>query len=237
MLLRRTAFLSGALQATGLPVVVDVFRAFTSCAILIQKGIKSLSLVAQTEQAVEIGRQSRSLVMGEVGGRKPAAFDLPSSPTWLLRLPSAALAGRDVVCCTSSGSGVVVAACQTAGRAFLSSYVVAEATARGLLDSSPQEVTLVASGTGGRVEAVEDEACIDYLESLLVAGSYNHVDTVNGILQDKRSLAVMQRKLPYFPTEEMILALQRDVFSFAMEARGTCPPINVTWTQRGEGLR
>jgi hypothetical protein len=76
----------------GVVVVVDVLRAFTVAALALASGAAALRCVATVEQALALrASHPGSLVIGEVGGRRPEGFDLGNSPSML---DAAAVQGR-----------------------------------------------------------------------------------------------------------------------------------------------
>src|SRR5262245_43634213 len=144
----------GAREATGVVVVIDVLRAFTTAAYAFAAGIAEIELVATIEEAFA----SNGFRMGEVGGRLIPGFDHNNSPSQLI---GRRLAGRAILR-TSSGTRCVVAAGKADG-VWLGSLVVASATARAL--AGRDEVTLVASGRPNQGE--EDLACAEWIKALL----------------------------------------------------------------------
>ena len=149
-------------RVTGLAVVIDVVRAFTTAAFAFHAGANSISLVSGVEEALELrATMPGALVMGEVGGLRPPGFDFGNSPT---ELETAPVAGRDLVQRTGAGTQGAVR-CHLADPMFTASFVVAAATVRSIARLSPETVTMVATGhTWGD----EDRACGEYLERLLV---------------------------------------------------------------------
>jgi 2-phosphosulfolactate phosphatase len=62
-------------QATGLVVVIDVIRAFTTAAFTFAEGAKAIKLVSTVEEALFLRNQNpNTLVMGEVKGLPPDGF-------------------------------------------------------------------------------------------------------------------------------------------------------------------
>ena len=66
-----------ALEAKGVTIVIDVFRAFTPAAIAFERGASQITLVAEAEDALALYKSGYGQVlMGEVNGAKPEGFDL-----------------------------------------------------------------------------------------------------------------------------------------------------------------
>jgi len=203
---RVASLLDGARGATGHAVIVDVFRAFTTAAFCIAAGAREVVLVADHEQALAMKKDDpRLFLTGEIGGKPIAGFDAGNSPTSILGLD---LEGRRAVQRTSAGTQGVVAA-TGANEILLGSLVVVGATAR-YLRSRAAEVTIVAMGHNGVEEAVEDEACAEYLAALLEGRDARlreipfHAEYYPGGWPD------------WFPRRDAELACEVDRFDFAL---------------------
>lgn len=226
-MLRKTLF-RGAEESVGVPVVIDVFRAFTCCAILIHKRVRELRLVADPEHALRVKRDSGCLAMGEEGGIIYPGFDFPNSPSVLLSTPDNVFRDKSVVCSTSAGTKGVVSACKSCGQAILGSYVTAAAIAAFLRRNAfGAPITLVSIGAEGVAPAAEDEECANYLESLLTGKDYDNLGSLLRILRSERHQKTLRNQRSHFPVEDMIIALQRDMFPFVLIGRGSGAPIAV----------
>ena len=104
-MLIEVAFLPIALRQTErkVCVMIDVLRASTTIAAMLDGGAGAIQLALSAEAALAAAARNypRPLVGGEVGGLPPAGFDLGNSPGAYLR---AGLAGREIVFCTSNGT-------------------------------------------------------------------------------------------------------------------------------------
>jgi 2-phosphosulfolactate phosphatase len=164
MKIRLLSLMEGARQATGSVVIIDVYRAFTTAAVAFQTGAARLILVETPQKALNLRREGLcDLCFGEVGGIKVSGFDFGNSPYELSR---ASVKGKTLAQSTSAGTKGVMAA--RANRTiYVSALVNATATARAILAAEPDEVSLVAMGTGGINRSEEDELCALYLRNLL----------------------------------------------------------------------
>ena len=215
MIVRRAGLIDGARAATGVAVIVDVFRACTTAAFCVAAGAVDIVLVADHEAALAMkAADPRLFLVGEIGGRPISGFDAGNSPSAIEPLD---LKGRRVVQRTSQGTQGVVAATRASAIA-LGSFVVAGATARYL--RGREEVTLVAMGEAGTGETSEDEACTGYLESLLLHG---HGDAAGAVAYARaaaeRRVAVDGTWPEWFPRRDAELACDIDRFSFALPVR------------------
>ena len=125
---RHVKHLQGARTASGVAVVIDVFRAFTTAAFCVAAGAREIVLVKDPEEALAMKERDRDLFLtGEVGGRPIDGFDVGNSPSHIVGLD---LSGRRVVQRTSGGTQGVVAAAAVAREVVLGSLVIASATHR-----------------------------------------------------------------------------------------------------------
>jgi 2-phosphosulfolactate phosphatase len=70
------SLLDGAAQATGAVAIIDVFRAFTTAAVVLANGASKITMVRSVEEALALRDSGFAQVcMGEVGGRAPAGSD------------------------------------------------------------------------------------------------------------------------------------------------------------------
>lgn len=132
-------------------VVVDAYRASTTVAVLISKGVRVLP-VTSVEEAWNAEVDFRA---GERGGEMLAGFDFGNSPTSLqdARLPS----GSTVALTTTNGTRVIEAAAG-ASEILTGAFVNAGAVARELVGKSESsEIVVVGCGWQGH-HASEDEA-------------------------------------------------------------------------------
>jgi 2-phosphosulfolactate phosphatase len=164
MEIRLASLTSGAADAVGTTVVIDVFRAFTSAAVALSRGARRVVMVDDLEAALALRRAGiGDCCIGERRGRKPGGFDFGNSPA---ELAAADLAGKTLIQTTSNGTAGIHAA-RGAGRVYAGAFVTAEATVQAILRDAPPVVTLVAMGRHGTTRADEDELCALYLRSRL----------------------------------------------------------------------
>lgn len=230
MKITRSRLLSGARHARGTAVIIDVFRAFSCTPLLFSLGIKSSIFVASPAQALKLKHQDPSLLLiGEIGGAPIEGFDFGNSPSQILNADPATLAERTVVQRTSSGVQGALAALKTAEEVLLGSYGIARAraTADYISARRPREVSLVALGWDLKEIAPEDEGCARYIAYLLGSGTYNHVQSLRGIVFHESTQKFLRGDTAYFPPEDPILCLQRDIFDFVLRARHAADLVRV----------
>ena len=226
MNVERRSLLGGAADARGIVVVIDVLRAFTCSALMFRYGIRDLALVRSPDEALAFRAADPGyLVAGEVKGRRVEGFDIGNSPADIVTKGESYFNGRRVAARSSAGTQGVLAAAPRANQLILGSYLTAAATAAYIRDSARVHalvhgedvaVTLLAMGFEGVRPSIEDERCADYLEHLLTGTPYDHLRTLWDCLHDPEIAASLRGEHDYRPREDVVLALQRDLFDFVM---------------------
>jgi phosphosulfolactate phosphohydrolase-like enzyme len=77
-------------------------------------------------------------------------------------------------------------------------------------------VTLIGMGYGGRATTIEDESCADYIEHLLTGKAYDHLSVLWSNITDPDIAASLDGDVDFKPREDIIIALQRDLFDFVL---------------------
>jgi 2-phosphosulfolactate phosphatase len=197
----------------GLVVVIDVIRAFTNAAFAFSRGASEIFPVSTVEEALDFKAQfPESLACGEVGGFPPEGFDFGNSPTQTKTLD---LSGRVVVQRTGAGTqGVVRSLCADA--LVAASFVVADATAKYILNQAPEQVAFVITGatwSGGE----EDFSCAEYLERLLRGSRPDPGPFLERVRKSRESMEMFfEVKEPLFPISDLDHCTELDAFGFAM---------------------
>jgi 2-phosphosulfolactate phosphatase len=195
--------------ATGIVLVIDVLRAFSTAAYAFSRGAKEIRLVSSVDEALTLKAQlPNAKAMGEVGGLPPEGFDFGNSPTRILEHD---LTGITLVQRTGSGTQGAVRAVN-AEVLFATSFVVAQATITQVLKLNPHEVSFVVTGGMGNDE---DVACADYLEKQFSGQIVEAQDFVKRVHDSRDALHHMQEH-PQFPYADLALCSHIDAFDFAM---------------------
>lgn len=226
----RSRLLSGAKQASGVAVIIDVFRAFSCTPLLFSLGIQSSIFVASPSQALKLKHQNPSLLLiGEIGGSPIEGFDFGNSPSQILNADPNEFTDRTVVQRTSSGVQGALAALKTAEEVLLGSYGLAKSTADYILARRPRKVSLVAMGWDLKEIAPEDEGCARYIAHRLGSGTYNHLQSLHEIVFHESTQKFLRGRgdTSYFPPEDPILCLQRDIYDFVLRVKQTSDVVRV----------
>lgn len=214
MNIRRLSLLEGAGEASGVAVVIDVFRAFTTAAYAFAGGAERIYPVASVDEAFSIKAANPDwILMGEREGKKLEGFDYGNSP---YEISKADLRGKTIIQTTSAGTqGIVLAS--GAVEVLPGSFVIADAVANYIKDLDPVEVSLIAMGWGGRVKSVEDEACADYIEAKLLGREPCFEEMQIRIRSNPEGTKFFDPGQPHFVEEDYHYAMDLNRFNFCIK--------------------
>lgn len=213
MNIRILKLIEGAREARGLTVVIDVFRAMTVEAYVLNNGAKDLIPMAGVEEALAYREAHPGTVLiGERGGAKCPGFDFGNSPS---QVKNCDFTGKTVVHTTSAGTqGIANAAGAT--EILCGSLVCAKAIADYIRRSEAEDVSLVCMGLAGKKLTREDTLCAEYIKSLLEG---TKCDLEKGIeecrLTDGAKFFDPARQ-DVFPEADFHLSVETNRFPFVM---------------------
>jgi len=198
--------------ATGVVIVVDVLRAFSTAAYAFSRGAEKVILVGDVDEAISLKSQiADSKAMGEVRGLPPEGFDFGNSPT---QIREQNLSGITIIQRTGAGTQGAVR-CKNAEVLLAASFVVADSTVKYVRSLAPDDVTFVITGetySGGD----EDFACAEYLESLLKGQSVDTSAFTQRVYDCKDAVEHLDPNRPEFPATDLEFCTHIDAFNFAM---------------------
>jgi 2-phosphosulfolactate phosphatase len=207
------ATLDTCAQATGVVVVIDVIRAFTTAAFAFAAGAQDIAPVGTVEEALALRKHiPNALAMGEVHGLHVEGFDFGNSPSALVGLD---LAGRHLIQRTSAGTQGVVRSVQ-ADALLAASLCCARATARYITRLAPECVTFVITGFRSDGLGDEDAACADYIEGLLHGGAPDTGLFIQRVRNSPEGHIFADPARPEFPAADLECCVDIDRFDFAM---------------------
>lgn len=195
-------------NATGLVVVIDVIRAFTTAGFAFAAGAKEILLVKDIEEAFALQKQfPEALLMGEANGYPIPGFHFDNSPTQVMKQD---LSGRTLIQRTTCGTLGVVKAVK-ADRILTGSFAVAEATLQRIEHLTPEKVTFIATNTR---DGDEDHALADYLEQKMLQGNVDSKPYLERVKNSGDAKWLLQRPST---VNDLPAVLALDKFPFAME--------------------
>ncbi|MFO1434217.1 MAG: 2-phosphosulfolactate phosphatase [Candidatus Competibacteraceae bacterium] len=217
MQIERLSLQEGAQAATGIAVVIDVFRAFTCEPLLYYYGTSRILLEGDIDRCLAM--RGDALLVGETNEIPIPGFDLTNSPFLIMQKGADFFRQRTVIHRTTSGVTGALMALENSTEVLLASFLTARATANYIKSHQPELVSIVAMGIRSQQPAPEDAYCGDYLESLLTGTSYDHVAALKAILSHETAQKFLRGDKPYLPKEDPAICLQRDLFNFALRAQ------------------
>lgn len=206
--------IEGARQATGLAVIIDVFRAFTVEAYLVNNGVQKLIPVGDKQIAYDYKEKNKDCILiGERRGIMLDGFDYGNSPSQIEKIN---FTGKTVIHTTSSGTQGIANA-QNANEILTGSLVNAKAIAEYIKMQNPEDVSLVCMGNGGKSEAREDTLCAEYIKSLLEGKNPN----LDKEIEDLKNIAGKRFFDPnlqeIFPKRDFYLSTELNKFNFTLK--------------------
>lgn len=206
-----------AKQATGLAIIIDVFRAFTVEPYLINNGVKKIIPVGDKEIAYNLKEKNKDYILiGERNGIKLPGFDFGNSPSQIKDID---FSNKTVIHTTSCGTQGIVNA-MNADEIITGSLVNASAIAKYIKQNNFNEVSIVSMSRPNELPSDEDELCANYIKSLLE-------DTLLENLEDKvEQLKLTSGKKFFdtsteenFPKEDFYLCVEINKFDFILRVK------------------
>ena len=209
--------LDGARKATGIAVIIDVFRAFTVEAYVMNNGAARLLPVGGQGIAYDMKKSDSSCVLiGERQGRMLPGFDYGNSPSQIMNID---FSGKTVVHTTSAGTQGIVSA-QNASEIITGSLVNAKAIAEYIRRKNPEMVSLVCMGLSAKVQTEEDNLCACYIKSLLEGTPIELHDEIQMLKRTSGRKFFEKAKQNDFPEADFYLCTEADRFPFIMKVVG-----------------
>ena len=206
--------LSGAKEATGITVIIDVFRAFSVESYLFSKGAEKIIPVADLDLAYKLKKDfPDAILVGERDGKKCEGFDFGNSPS---ELKDANLKGRTVIHTTSAGTQGLFGA-KNADIILGAGLVNARTTAEYIKRSGYNDVCLVCMGLAAIEPTEEDTLCAEYIESILEEKPMNLEEKIENLKYTSGAKFFDKAQNDVFPEEDFYLCTMVDRFDFAIE--------------------
>ena len=206
--------IEGAKKATGLTVIIDVFRAFSLECYLYNMGVSLIRPVGTIEEAFAFRKANPGYVLiGERKGRKCEGFDFGNSPSETAKHD---LRGKTVIHTTSAGTQGIINA-KEADAIITGSLVNAKAVARYIMENQPKEVSLVCMGNGGIAPAKEDELCAEYIRSILEGAELPDMDErVKRLRYEGGAHFFDKQNQDVFPEPDFWMCIEYNKFNFVL---------------------
>lgn len=199
--------IDGAKKATGVVIIIDIPRAATVAAFILDKKAKYIIPVSTKEEAFLLKSQNKDFILiGEETGNKIPGFNYGNSPS---ELKHADLKNKIIVHRSSMGTQGILAA-QKANQVIFGSFSVLSAIINYIKNKDIKQLSLVAMDGRGS----EDEMFADFVISKL-DGKINNINLVKKtLIKHKRAERFLDSKQIDFPREDFDLCLKLDLFNF-----------------------
>ena len=206
---------SGADEASGVAVIIDVFRAATTASYAFGSGVEYIIPVADTDEAFALKSEHPDFVLtGEVGGIHVEGFDFGNSP---FQLSEANLQGKILVQRTSSGTQGLVRS-SMADVTYFGGFPTFSATLKAILKQNQDFVSIVAMAG----EGTEDDIYAQCLQGALNGVSPDWIAVREMLKRNLNAQRFFDPEKHHSPLEDFDLCVTPDVFSFAIRLeRGT----------------
>jgi 2-phosphosulfolactate phosphatase len=206
--------LEGAQEASGLTVIIDVFRAFSTACYAYNQGAEKIIPVADIELAYRLKNlHPEFLLMGERNEMMPPGFDSGNSPS---QLPGE-LNKKTIVHTTSSGTQGIIAA-SNASEIITGSFVNAGAVVNYIRNRQPENVSLVCMGYACLYPTDEDTLCAGYIRNELMNLPSDFDRMVKTIRNGSGKRFFDVTKQLWSPQEDFNLCLDLNRFNFVLKA-------------------
>ena len=215
-------FVAGAQTATGIAVVIDVFRAFSAAAYAFAGGARSIIPVAEVEAALLLKQQHGDfLLVGERYGRPLPGFDHGNSPT---ELQAAPLQGRTLIHTTHAGTQGLVQVSAAAQEVITGALVNAAAIVRYIRQHRFSSVTLVRMGRQASERCAEDDACAELIAERLRGSEPNVRDMTMQLRASPSAQRFFDPAQSWLPPTDFDLCTRVDCFDFVLRLDRSSTP-------------
>lgn len=213
MNIRILHLIEGAKQAKGVAVIIDVFRAFSVEAYLMDGGAETIFPVGDINFAYQYKKDHPEiLLVGERHGVMCEGFDLGNSPTQVVATD---VRGKTVLHTTSAGTQGIANA-QNADIVMTGSLVNAKAIARYIKALNPTDVSLVCMGLEAKAESEEDTLCAEYIKSLLEDAPIDLTNRIEGLKTTRGKKFFDPARQSVFPESDFHYCVDVDKFDFVL---------------------
>lgn len=203
--------------ATGLAVVIDVFRAFTVEPYLINNGAKKLIPVSDMQIAYDYKKKDNNCILiGERNGIILPEFDYGNSPSQIENID---FSGKTIIHTTSCGTQGIVKSIN-AKEIITGSLVNAQAIVRYIIQNKIEEVSLLALSSSGESPFDEDVLCAKYIKSILENNPLNNLDKeIERLKTTSGSKFFDKLKQKDFPERDFYLCTEVNKFDFVLKVK------------------
>ena len=209
--------IEGAKQATGCAVIIDVFRAFTVEAYLMNNGASKIIPVGDKDLAYTLKEKDNSIILvGERHGAILPGFDYGNSPS---QIENTDFSEKVIVHTTSAGTQGIANAVN-ADEILTGSLVNAKAIANYIKKNNFKDVSLVCMGMEAIKETEEDNLCAKYIKDLLENNDVSYIeDEIENLKVTSGKKFFDKEQQSVFPLQDFFLSTEKDKFNFVLKIK------------------
>lgn len=207
----------GARAATGLTVIIDVFRAFTVETYLMRGNAHRIYPVGDVQTAFDYKEKhpDTTVLCGERNGITIEGFDFGNSPS---QLENVDLTGKTVVHTTSAGTQGIANAVN-ADEIITGSLVNAAAIVEYIRRKNPQTVSLVCMGLNCLRPIEEDTLCAEYIQAQLEGRTLENLQARIDDLRNTSGAKFFDESRPEFPERDFHLSVALNTCNFVLRLK------------------
>ncbi len=205
----------GAKSAKGITVIIDVFRAASTAAYILNREAKYIIPVSDPKEAFRLKENNPDYILvGEERGIIIEGFDIGNSP---YEINKNDLKNKIVVFRTSQGTQGIVNA-ENADEIIFGSFPQAGAIVEYIQNKKPEIVSLVSMGGIAEINKAgkggEDDKFAEYIKARLLNESAEIDLIIKYLKEHECSNRFLDPNIPEFPSEDFALCLAADIYNF-----------------------
>lgn len=204
--------LKDADKATGLAVVIDVFRAFTTEAYIFANGASKIIPVLDLEESHKLKKENPSyLLVGERGGLKPEGFDFGNGPSEVVDVD---FTGKTIIHTTSNGTKGLINA-SNAEAILTGSFVVADSIVKYIKSYNFKNISLISTSPDPENDNNEDMLLAYYIRDILTGQKVDEADIKNKLTNTSAHSFLLNEA--GVPQADIDLCLEFHKFNFVIK--------------------
>lgn len=207
--------LESAKEARGIVVVIDVFRAFSIEAYIINQNAKKIIPVGNKDVAYNIKKEHNDYILvGERGGEKLPGFDYGNSPS---QIEGVDFTEKTIIHTTSAGTQGLIKSIN-AREIITGSLVNAKAIVDYIRKNNYEDVSLLCTYYNPTKTYVdEDTICAEYIKAMLENKKYNIENIIKKMKYECGAKFFDKARNDVFPTEDFALCTNINIFNFVLK--------------------
>ena len=206
--------IEGAKQDTGIAIIIDVFRAFTVEAYLMNNGAEKIIPVGDVKIAYDYKEKNPvAILIGERHGKILPGFDYGNSPS---QIENTFFNNKVLVHTTSAGTQGIANA-KNANEILTGSLVNAKAIAEYIKKNNYQDVSLVCMGLEAVSQTEEDNLCAYYIKSLLEDKDIDITNEIQKLKVTSGAKFFDKDQQEVFPEKDFYLSTEINKFNFVLK--------------------